>query len=105
MKKRPVSKAQKNKKVSEKVWDLLLYVVDRTLKSVKAFTNLTRICHEQLKDKYHMTVIDIEKSPRLAKENDIVATPTLVKTFPLPLRRVIGDLSHTDRVLKALRDH
>ncbi len=80
-------------------------MVDRTLKSVKALANLTRICHEQLEDKCHMTVIDIEKSPQLAKENEIVATPTLVRAFPLPMQRVIGDLSHTDRVLKTLRDH
>jgi circadian clock protein KaiB len=75
---------------------------DRTMKSVVALTNLTRICHEQLEDKCSIEVIDIERSPRLAKENQIVAIPTVVKTFPLPMRRVIGDLSNTERVLAGL---
>ena len=97
-----VSKARKDKKTSDKIWDLKLYVIDGTLKSIAAFTNLRRICHEQLEDKCHIAVIDIEKMPRLAKECQIVAIPTLVKTFPLPMRRVIGDLSNTERVLVGL---
>ena len=102
MKTRSVSKTRKDKKPPDKIWDLKLYVIDRTLKSVTAFTNLTRICHEHLEDKCRIAVIDIEKSPQLAKENQIVAIPTLVKTFPLPMRRVIGDLSNTERVLAGL---
>jgi circadian clock protein KaiB len=102
MKARSVSKARKDMKPPDKIWDLRLYVSDRTLKSVAAFTNLTRVCHEHPEHKYQISAIDIEKSPQLAKENDIVAIPTLVKTYPLPMRRVIGDLSNTGRVLAGL---
>jgi circadian clock protein KaiB len=97
-----LSRTGKEKKPPDQIWDLKLYVIDRTLKSVAAFTNLTRICHEHLKDKCRIVVIDIEKTPQLAKESQIVAIPTLVKTFPLPMRRVIGDLSNTERVLAGL---
>jgi circadian clock protein KaiB len=105
MKSRSASKTQKDKRIPDKIWDLNLYVIDRTLKSTTALTNLRRICHEQLEDKCRIQVIDIERSPRLAKENEIVAIPTLVKTFPLPMRRVIGDLSNTGRVLSGLDLH
>jgi len=105
MKTASVSKTRKGKKPPDKIWDLRLYVVNRTLKSVAAFTNLTRICHEHLEDKCRIAVIDIKRSPRLAKESQIVAIPTLVKTFPLPMRRVIGDLSNTERVLAGLDIH
>jgi len=105
MKTRSRSKTPKDRKPPDKTWDLELYVIDRTLKSTTAFTNLTRICHERLEDKCRISVIDIEKSPQLAKENQIVAIPTLVKTFPLPMRRVIGDLSNTQRVLSGLDLH
>jgi circadian clock protein KaiB len=102
MKAKSASKTRKDKKPPDKIWDLRLYVIDGTQKSVAAFTNLTNICHEQLEDKCRIKVIDIEKNPRLAKDIDIVAIPTLVKTFPLPMRRVIGDLSNTERVLAGL---
>ena len=105
MKARSASKTRKDKKSSDKILDLRLYVIDRTLKSIAAFTNLRRICHEQLEDKCSIEVIDIKKSPQLAKESQIVAIPTLVKTFPLPMRRVIGDLSNTERVLAGLDLH
>ncbi len=97
-----VQKTRKDLKSKGKVWDLSLYVIDRKLKSVAAVANLTKICHEQLEDRCRIKVIDIERSPRLAKENEIVAVPTLVKTSPLPVRRVIGDLSNTERVLAGL---
>lgn len=83
-------------------FDFRLYVAGKTAKSMAAFTNLTRICQEHLEDKCHITVIDILRNPRLAKAGQIVAIPTLVKTFPLPMRRVIGDLSIIERVLKGL---
>jgi circadian clock protein KaiB len=100
MKTGKLSKRRKEKK--PKIWNLKLYVMDRTPKSVAAFTNLTKVCHERLEDKCRVTVIDIKKNPLLAKESEIVVIPTLVKTFPLPMRRVIGDLSNTDRVLAGL---
>ena len=102
MKTKSAAKTRKDKKTPDKVWDLRLYVIDRTLKSVAAFTNLTRICHDHLEGKCRISVIDIERRPGLAKENQIVAIPTLVKTFPLPVRRVIGDLSDSGRVLAGL---
>ncbi len=102
MKTRSASRTRKDKKSPGKAWDLKLYVIDRTLKSTAALTNLKRICHEQLEDKCNISVIDIERSPNLAKDSQIVAVPTLVKIFPLPERRVIGDLSNTERVLSGL---
>jgi circadian clock protein KaiB len=96
------SKRRKDKMPPPKIWDLKLYVIDRTLKSVAAFANLTRICCEELDDKCRIEVIDIEKHPRIARERQIVAVPTLVKIFPFPERRVIGDLSMSSRVLAGL---
>ena len=102
MKTRSVSKTRKAQKVPYKIWEMKLYVMDGTLKSTTAFTNLTKICHDHLEGRCHIAVIDLEKSPQLAKENQIVAVPTLVKTFPLPMRRVIGDLSNSGRVVAGL---
>ena len=84
------------------VFDFQLYVAGKTAKSIAAYTNLTRICQGRLEDKCHITVIDILRNPQLAKSGQIVAIPTLVKTFPPPMRRVIGDLSSTERVLRGL---
>jgi len=81
-------KARRAERISG-IFDFRLYVAGKTANSLLAFTNLTRICHELLKDKCHITVIDILRNPRLAKAGQIVAIPTLVKTFPLPMRRVI----------------
>ena len=105
MRAKPISKSRKGKKPPDEIWELRLYVTDGTPKSVAAITNLTTICHEHLADKCRIAVIDIEKSPRLAKESQIVAIPTLVKTFPLPMRTMVGDLSNTDRVLVGLDIH
>jgi circadian clock protein KaiB len=84
------------------VFDFRLYVAGKTAKSTAAFTNLTRICQEHLEDNCQITVIDILRNPQLAKAGQIVAIPTLIKTFPPPMRRVVGDLSNTDRVLRGL---
>ena len=105
MKANPESRSLGNVLPQGEIWDLNLYVIDRNQKSVAAIDNLTRICHEHLEGKCHIAVIDIEKSPQLAKKDQIVAIPTLVKAFPLPMRRVIGDLSNTDRVLTGLDLH
>ena len=66
---------------------------------LKATTNLTRICLEHLNDKCRITVIDILRNPQLAKGDQIIAAPTLIKKLPLPLRRLIGDMSDTERFL------
>ena len=81
------------------VFDFRLYVAGKTAKSTAAFTNLTWICQERLEDKCHITVIDILRNPRLAKKDQIIAAPTLIKKLPLPLRRLIGDMSDTERFL------
>ena len=102
MKAKSASKTGKVSKRPGRVLDLSLYVSNRGFKSVKVIVNFKKICHERFKDRCHVAVIDIEKSPNLAKENQIVAIPTLIKTYPLPMRRVIGDLSDTERVLAGL---
>ena len=84
------------------MWILRLYVAGQTPKSVTAFNNLKIICEEQLHGKYHLEVIDILKNPQLARDNQILAVPTLVRKLPLPVRNIIGDLSNTERVLVGL---
>jgi circadian clock protein KaiB len=86
---------------SEK-WILRLYIAGQTPKAVTALNNLKIICKEQLMGKYHIEVIDLLKKPQLARDNQILAVPTLVRKLPLPVRNIIGDLSNTERVLVGL---
>jgi len=81
---------------------LRLYVAGQTGKSIAAFANLKRICEEQLKGRYEIEVIDLLENPSLAMEDQIVAIPTLVRKLPPPIRKIIGDLSDTERVLVGL---
>src|SRR5579872_1607361 len=83
-------------------WDLKLYVAGQTAKSLQAFANLKRICEEHLPGEYHIEVIDLLKNPQLAKGDQILALPTLVRKLPEPVRKIIGDLSNTERVLVGL---
>jgi circadian clock protein KaiB len=83
-------------------WELRLYVAGRTPKSVAAFVNLKRICEEHLQGRYHVEVIDLLEHPQLAKGDQILAVPTLVRKLPEPLKRIIGDLSNEERVLVGL---
>jgi circadian clock protein KaiB len=78
---------------------LRLYVTGMTPKSTQAIANVQRICNEHLAGRYELKVIDIYQQPKLAKGEQIVAIPTLIKKLPLPLRRLIGDMSDTERVL------
>ncbi len=78
---------------------LILYVAGETPKSLAAIANLERICSEHLPGQYEVEVIDLRKDPKLAREHSIVAIPTLVRELPVPLRKLIGDLSDTDKVL------
>ena len=87
---------------TEELWDLRLYVAGQTPKSLLAFANLNRICEEHLKGRYRIEVIDLLETPQLAKGHQIVAIPTLVRNLPTPLRKIIGDLSNTERVLVGL---
>ena len=89
-------------KVRSGRWDLRLYVAGQTPQCITAFNNLKLICEEQLKGKYHLEVIDLLKNPQLARDNQILAVPTLVRKLPLPVRNIIGDLSNTQRVLVGL---
>jgi len=83
-------------------WDLKLYVAGKTSRSVTAFANLQKICDEHLPGKYRIEVIDLLKNPQLAKGDQILAIPTLVRKLPVPVRKIIGDLSNTERVLVGL---
>ena len=84
-------------------WDLRLYVAGQTPKSITAFSNLKRVCEEYLAGKYRIEVIDLIKTPQLAQGDQIVAIPTLVRKLPEPVRKIIGDLSNTERVLVGLQ--
>ena len=81
---------------------LKLYVTGKTAISETTITDLRRICDKALDDRYELVVIDVLKKPKLAKDNIILATPTLVKEKPLPQRRVVGDLSDKEMVLSSL---
>lgn len=83
-------------------WNLRLYVAGQTPRSMTAFKNLKEICEEYLKGKYHIEVIDLMENPTLARGDQILAIPTLVRKLPQPIRKIIGDLSNTERVLVGL---
>ena len=87
---------------SKKVWELRLYVAGQTPKSLTAFANLKKICEEHLAGQYAIEVIDLLKEPQLASGDQILAIPTLVRKLPSPIKKIIGDLSNTDRVLVGL---
>ena len=84
------------------LYDLRLYVVGNSPKSSRAIANLKAICEAHLKDRYLLTVVDLYVHPERAKDDQIVVAPTLIRHFPHPARRLIGDLSQTERVLSAL---
>ena len=81
---------------------LRLYITGQTQRSKNAIGNLRRICEEDLEGKYEMEIIDVLERPQLAEDEKILATPTLIKNLPPPLRRIIGDLSDTEKVLLGL---
>ena len=83
-------------------WQLRLYVAGQTPKSLRAFANLKRLCETHLSGTYHIEVIDLLQQPKLAKDDQIVAIPTLVRRLPPPIRKIIGDLSNTEHVLVGL---
>ena len=85
-----------------KLWQLRLYVTGQTPKSLTAFANLKKICESQLKGRYRITVIDLVKQPHLAKGDQILAIPTVVRKLPKPVRTILGNLSDTERVLVGL---
>jgi circadian clock protein KaiB len=92
----------KEVKVAKKTYELRLYVAGQTPKSLAAFANLKKICEEHLAGQYHIEVIDLLKQPQLASGDQILAIPTLVRKLPAPIKKIIGDLSNTERVLVGL---
>lgn len=84
-------------------WNLRLYTAGQSPKSLAALANLKRVCDEHLAGRYSIEVVDLLKNPRLAKDDQIVAIPTLVRKLPEPLRRIVGDLSDTERALVGLQ--
>jgi circadian clock protein KaiB len=81
------------------LWNLRLYVAGQTPKSIAAFANLKKICEEHLKGRYTIEVVDLLKDPQLAQGDQILAIPTLVRKLPSPIKKIIGDLSNTERFL------
>ncbi len=101
---RPARRPAGNSKrrASTEHWDLRLYVAGQTPRSLTAFANLKKICEEHLKGQYHIEVIDLLENPQLGRGDQILAIPTLVRKLPEPVRKIIGDLSNTERVLVGL---
>ncbi len=106
--KRSGSAAKKARAKTEKAsldgqwWELRLYVAGQTPLSVEAFANLQKICEEHLKGRYRIEVIDLLVNPTLARGDQILAVPTLVRQLPPPMKKIIGDFSNTERVLVGL---
>lgn len=88
--------------IQSKRWELRLYVAGQTPNSIRAFTNLKKICEEYLKCEYNIEIVDLLENPTLAKGDQIIALPTLVRKRPSPAKKIIGDLSKTERVLLGL---
>ena len=96
------SKSPARSRRTKKNYELRLYVAGQTSKSLAAFANLKKICEEHLNGQYHIEVIDLLKQPQLASGDQILAIPTLVRKLPAPIKKIIGDLSDTERVLVGL---
>jgi circadian clock protein KaiB len=96
------ARPRKPKPLTAKAWKLRLYVAGQTPKSIRAFANLNALCEKHLKGRYQLEVIDLLEHPEMARGNQIVAIPTLEIKLPQQVRKIIGDLSNTDRVLVGL---
>jgi circadian clock protein KaiB len=101
-KKRRKTPTQTDESGNPDFWELRLYVAGQTPKSLAALANLKRICENHLANKYRLEVVDLVQDPALARGDQIFAIPTLVRKLPVPMRKIIGDLSHTERVLVGL---
>jgi circadian clock protein KaiB len=101
-KKSAASVKQKPGRSNGQMVELRLYVAGQTPKSLAALANLKKICHEHLEGGYKLNVIDLVKTPQLARGDQILAIPTLVRKLPVPIRKIIGDLSDLERVLVGL---
>jgi len=94
--------AAKEQSVQAERFVLRLYIAGQTPKCVRAFTNLKQICEEHLADRYRIEIVDLLQNPQLARGDQILAVPTLVRQLPEPVKKIIGDLSNTERVLVGL---
>lgn len=97
-----MSKGNKKTAVKSYKYELRLYIAGNTAKSLTALSNLKKYCEEHLKDQYKIEVIDLLKNPQLAAGDQILAIPTLVRKVPVPIRKIIGDLSNEEKVLVGL---
>lgn len=102
MKAKPTKARPKKATPASKFWQLRLYVMDQTPKSRAAFASLKQICETHLKGRYRIRVVDLVKHPHLARGDQILAIPTVVRRLPSPVRIIIGNLSDTDRVIVGL---
>jgi circadian clock protein KaiB len=91
--------AARKKEPVEERWNLFLYIAGQTPKSLTAFSNLKRLCEEHLQGRYQIEIIDLVKEPHRAQIDQIVALPTLVRKLPEPIKRIVGDLSNSERVV------
>lgn len=102
---KPGRKEYEEGKIEEQAgdeWILRLYVAGQTRNSLTAFDNLKKICADHLDCRYHIEVIDLLKNPQLAKDHQIIAVPTLIRKLPTPVKKIIGNLSNTEKVLVGL---
>ena len=97
----PKSRVRANPKAAQR-WELRLYTAGQTPRSLASFANLKKICETHLRGKYRLEVIDLLVNPELARADQIIAIPTLVRKLPPPVKKIIGDLSNTERVLVGL---
>ena len=102
MKKNVAKKPRTSKRTRNNFWELRLYIAGQTPNSIAAVANLKKICEDQLQGKYRIEVIDLLKKPQLAKGDQIVAIPTLVRRLPPPVKKIVGNLSKTERALVGL---
>jgi circadian clock protein KaiB len=100
--KRNASIKRKTEDAGSDAWILRLYVAGQTQNSLTAFANLKKICEDYLENRYTIEVIDLAKNPQLAKDHQIIAIPTLIRKLPTPVKKIIGNLSNTEKVLVGL---
>ncbi len=100
---KPSAATGKSTDINQAEWELRLYVAGQTPRSLAALGNLKRLCEEHLHGRYRIEVVDLLVNPQLSRDDQIVAVPTLVRKLPEPMKKIIGDLSDTERVLVGLQ--
>lgn len=100
--KKKISRRERRNNSVPMEWELRLYVAGNTPNSISAFSNLQQICEKHMGGRYRIEIVDLFESPQLARGDQIIAVPTLVRRLPTPIKKIIGDLSNTERVLVGL---